>query len=58
MGKKEKCDYCGGSGIVECDCTGGLGRKAADDDCLACGGSGRHSCPACIDETYDESDEW
>lgn len=22
---KRECDYCGGSGIVPCDCTGGVG---------------------------------
>ena len=22
---KRDCDYCGGSGIVPCDCTGGVG---------------------------------
>lgn len=44
---KERCGYCGGSGKVECDCTGGLGSKGADDDCFACGGTGIHVCPAC-----------
>lgn len=44
---KIKCDYCGGKGVVECDCTGGLGKRAADSDCYACGGSGVHTCPAC-----------
>ena len=41
------CHYCGGSGRVECDCTGGLGGRGADDDCYACSGSGEHTCPAC-----------
>jgi DnaJ-class molecular chaperone len=44
---KDKCDYCNGRGKVECDCTGGLGKSAANDDCPACNGSGIHSCPAC-----------
>ena len=42
-----KCSECGGKGKVECECTGGCGRGAADDDCIACGGSGVHTCPAC-----------
>ncbi len=41
------CYECGGTGYVDCDCTGGLGRKNADDDCPACGGTGKHICPAC-----------
>lgn len=44
---KEMCGYCGGSGKVECDCTGELGPAAADDDCFACGGTGIHVCPSC-----------
>lgn len=36
-----KCPECGGKGKVECDWTGGCGKKAADDDCYACGGSGK-----------------
>lgn len=40
----ERCDYCYGSGTVECDCTGGV---RADEDCFACGGSGEHTCPSC-----------
>ena len=40
----EDCFYCGGSGDVECDCTGGI---SADDDCIACCGTGTHSCPEC-----------
>lgn len=35
-----RCGYCGGSGKVECDCTGGCGPSAANDSCPACGGSG------------------
>lgn len=42
----ERCDWCSGSGTVECDCTGGI-RGAADEDCFACGGSGSHTCPSC-----------
>lgn len=41
------CYECGGSGVVECDCTGGCGPRAADDDCYACGGTGFHTCPVC-----------
>ena len=41
------CSECGGSGRVECDCTDGVGRHAADDDCPGCGGRGVHTCPAC-----------
>lgn len=34
-----KCsEYGGKGGEVECDCTSGCGRDAADDDCVACGG--------------------
>lgn len=44
---EEKCGYCGGSGEVECDCTGGCGSKAAETDCPICGGDGKHICPAC-----------
>ena len=44
---RRKCGYCGGTGQVECDCTGGCGPEAADDFCPACGGSGYHTCPAC-----------
>lgn len=44
---REKCFECGGSGIVECDCTGGCGPEAANEDCYACGGKGYHTCPAC-----------
>lgn len=42
-----RCYECGGTGYVECDCTGGCGRKAADDDCPVCGGTGKHTCPVC-----------
>lgn len=42
-----RCSECGGKGVVECDCTGGLGPEHADDDCPACGGEGKHTCPAC-----------
>lgn len=47
---KERCGWCGGNGVVECDCTGGCGKQAANDDCYACGGSGYHTCPACDGE--------
>ncbi len=40
------CPECS-TGRVECDCTGGIGRQGAADDCPACGGSGVHTCPAC-----------
>lgn len=30
---KVECYHCGGSGVEECDCTGGCGKRAADDDC-------------------------
>ncbi len=53
---KEKCGYCGGKGKVECDCTGGLGRKGANDDCYACGGSGVSMCPACEGSGYENVD--
>ncbi len=43
----QKCQHCHGSGKVTCDCTGGGGRSAADDDCPACGGTGVTTCPAC-----------
>lgn len=42
-----ECGWCGGKGRVECDCTGDLGTWAADEDCIACGGSGICTCPAC-----------
>lgn len=29
---KETCDYRGGTGVVECDCTGGCGTRAADKE--------------------------
>ncbi|MDB8790967.1 hypothetical protein PN398_09530 [Romboutsia sp. 1001216sp1] len=41
------CPECGGKKVVECDCTGECGRRAADDDCYACGGSATHTCPVC-----------
>ena len=41
------------SGTVECDCTGGLGKDAADLDCYACGGDGEHTCPRCKGTGYD-----
>lgn len=43
----ERCDYCGGSGQVECDCTGQCGKSAAESNCPVCGGSGTHTCPSC-----------
>lgn len=49
----DECYECGGDRKVECDCTGGLGKKAADDDCPACGGKGRHVCPVCDGRGYD-----
>ena len=36
-----KCYNCDGTGKEECDCTGGMGKRGADDDCPACGGSGK-----------------
>ena len=51
---KVVCGYCGGTGIVECDCTGGV---RADDDCIACGGSGQHLCPQCNARGYEWEDE-
>ena len=44
---KETCPECGGDRKVECDCTGGNGKRAADDDCPACGGRGEITCPRC-----------
>lgn len=44
---KVTCYECGGTGRVECDCTGGCGPRAANDDCPVCGGSGTHTCPVC-----------
>lgn len=41
------CPECGGKKVVECDCTGEYERRAADDDCYACGGSATHTCPVC-----------
>ena len=49
----DECPECGGNCQVECDCTGGLGKKAADPDCIACGGDGEHTCPACKGIGYD-----
>lgn len=50
---KDKCSECGGKKKVECDCTGGIGRKGADDDCPVCGGSGVHTCPECKGSGYE-----
>lgn len=51
----DTCFYCGGSGTVECDCTGGVGYSA--DDCPVCGGDGYHTCSEChgsgMTETID-----
>lgn len=44
------------NGTVECDCTGGIGKHAADEDCYACGGKGEHSCPRCNGTGYDTDD--
>lgn len=49
----DECCECGGYKKVECDCTGGLGKKAANDDCPACGGRGEHDCPACDGRGFD-----
>ena len=49
----DECPECGGRRQVKCDCTGGLGKKAADNDCFACGGDGEHTCPACKGTGYD-----
>ncbi len=56
---KNECPECGGGGTVDCDCTGGIGAHAADDDCDACGGGGYHSCPCCDGtgiDPYDSDD--
>ena len=53
---KERCGWCGGTGIVECDCTGGCGPSAANEDCCACGGSGYHTCPSCGGDGVLEDD--
>lgn len=50
---KDECSECGGDKKVECDCTGGIGRKGADDDCPVCGGSGTHTCPECKGSGYE-----
>ena len=51
-----KCHYCY-DGYVECDCTGGLGIEARDDDCPACDPStATHRCPACDGIGYDATD--
>ena len=51
MAKKEieyeECFWCGGSGEVECGCTGDGGSSFADEDCIACCGTGFHTCPEC-----------
>lgn len=52
------CPECGGRGEVPCDCTGGCGRSAANDDCYACGGSGVHTCPECNGSGKIEDDEY
>lgn len=49
---KVECYRCGGSGVEECDCTGGCGKRAADDDCYVCGGSGEHTCVVCRGRGY------
>ena len=49
----DACHECGGHRKVECDCTGGLGKKHADDDCYACGGKGKHICPVCDGRGFD-----
>lgn len=54
---KHKCGYCGGKGIVECDCTGGCGKKYADEDCPMCLGKGVHICPECNGTGKAEDDE-
>lgn len=54
MSDFDTCPECGGTGIVECDCTGGCGKSAADDDCPACHGTGYHRCPACHGTGKDE----
>ena len=52
------CFWCGGTGEVECDCTGGVGRKGADDDCPGCGGEGVHPCPECHGSGETEDEDW
>lgn len=54
---KERCDYCGGRGRVECDCTGGGGREYARQSCPMCYGSGFHECPACNGSGYQDDDD-
>ena len=44
---KIQCYECDGSGKIECDCTGGMGKNAANEDCPACNGKGVHRCPVC-----------
>jgi len=53
-----RCGYCGGTGQVECECTGGCGPSAADGSCYACGGRGYHTCPACSGRGEVEDDEY
>ena len=43
----EECFWCEGTGEVECACTGDGGASFADEDCIACCGSGFHTCPEC-----------
>jgi len=53
-----RCGYCGGTGQVECECTGGCGPSAADGSCYACGGRGYHTCPACSGRGEVEDDDY
>lgn len=57
LDKYEECYECH-RGIVECDCTGGTGKRNAYDDCYACGGRGEHSCPVCGGRAYIPIDRW
>ena len=53
---KAECNYCDGSGIVDCDCNGGI-EGTGNDDCPACGGSEKHMCPLCDGKGYELQDE-
>ena len=52
-----ECYKCGGSGVISCDCNGGV-EGTEDDDCPACGGSGSYTCPFCYGSGHDDDDDW
>lgn len=56
--KMANCQECGGKKKVACNCTGGLGRKGANDDCPACGGEGVHMCFVCDGTGRDKKTEY